>query len=46
MEKYTFKVYAIHPEEYRLKFYESLNREKEKGNIDFVTKYRRNRTTT
>jgi hypothetical protein len=37
MEKYKFKVYAFHPLEYRVKFYEALNREKKKGNIEYIT---------
>jgi hypothetical protein len=36
MEKYTFKVYAFHPPEYKTKFYEALEREKKKGNINYI----------
>lgn len=30
-------MYAFHPQEYRLKFYEALDREKKKGNINYIT---------
>ena len=35
MEKYSFKVYSVHPPEYRKRFYELVNDEAAKGEFDY-----------